>query len=68
MVGVVARVEAVKKRMQSFVQLNLEPAKVEAKQKATAIGIAGGLGGRRRRPARPTRWALPLLLTPARMS
>ena len=44
MFGVVSRVSAVKKRGQSLVQLNLELAKLEAKQKATAIGIAGGLG------------------------
>jgi positive regulator of sigma E activity len=43
MFGVVARVMAVKKRTQSLVQLNLELAKLEGKQKATAIGIAGGL-------------------------
>ena len=44
MFGVVARVNAVKKRTQSLVQLNLELAKLEGKQKATAVGIAGGLG------------------------
>ena len=44
MFGVVARVNAVKKRTQSLVQLNLELAKLEGKQKATALGIAGGLG------------------------
>ena len=43
MFGVVARVNAVKKRTQSLVQLNLELAKLEGKQKATAVGIAGGL-------------------------
>ncbi len=41
--GVVARVKAVKKRALSLVQLNLELAKLEGKQKATAVGIAGGL-------------------------
>ena len=41
--GVVARVKAVKTRTQSLVQLNLELAKLEGKQKATAVGIAGGL-------------------------
>jgi hypothetical protein len=30
--------------MQSLVQLNLELAKLEGKQKATALGVAGGLG------------------------
>ena len=44
MFGVVARVKAVKNRTQSLVQLNLELAKLEGKQKATAVGIAGGLG------------------------
>jgi len=44
MFGVVARVNAVKQRSLSLVQLNLELAKLEGKQKATAIGIAGGLG------------------------
>jgi protein-S-isoprenylcysteine O-methyltransferase Ste14 len=41
--GLVARVKAVKKRTRSLVQLNLELAKLEGKQKATAVGIAGGL-------------------------
>jgi hypothetical protein len=44
MFGVVARVNAVKQRSLSLVQLNLELAKLEGKQKATAFGIAGGLG------------------------
>jgi hypothetical protein len=44
MFGVVARVEAVKNRARSLAQLNLELAKLEGKQKATAVGIAGGLG------------------------
>ena len=44
MFGVVARVKAVKKRTQSLLQLNLELAKLEGKQKATAVGVAGGLG------------------------
>ena len=44
MFGVMTRVKAVKKRTQSLVQLNLELAKLEGKQKATAVGIAGGLG------------------------
>jgi ABC-type transport system involved in cytochrome c biogenesis permease subunit len=42
--GVVARAKAVKNRTRSLVQLNLELAKLEGKQKATAAGIAGGLG------------------------
>ena len=44
MFGVVARVKTIKNRAQSLVQLNLELAKLEGKQKGTAIGIAGGLG------------------------
>jgi hypothetical protein len=44
MFGIGARVGAVQKRTQSLVQLNLELAKLEGKQKATAVGIAGGLG------------------------
>ncbi len=43
MLGVVARAKTIKKRAQSLLQLNLELAKLEGKQKATAIGIAGGL-------------------------
>lgn len=44
MFGVVARAKAVKNRSRSLVQLNLELAKLEGKQKVTAVGIAGGLG------------------------
>jgi hypothetical protein len=44
MFGLVAQVKAVKRRARSLVQLNLELAKLEAKQKATALGIAAGLG------------------------
>jgi protein-S-isoprenylcysteine O-methyltransferase Ste14 len=43
MFGVVARAKAVKNRTLSLAQLNLELAKLEGKQKATAVGIAGGL-------------------------
>ena len=43
MFGVAARVRAVKNRTRSLVQLNLELAMLEGKQKATAVGIAGGL-------------------------
>jgi Putative Actinobacterial Holin-X, holin superfamily III len=43
MFGVGAQTKAVKNRMQSLVRLNLELAKLEGKQKATAFGIAGGL-------------------------
>ena len=48
MFGVVGRVKTMKKRTQSLVQLNLELAKFEGKQKATAVGIAGGSRGCRR--------------------
>ena len=37
------RSRAVTRRMQTLVQLNLELAKLEGKQKATALGVAGGL-------------------------
>ncbi len=43
MFGVMARAKAVKSRTRSLVQLNLELAKLEGKQKATAVGIAAGL-------------------------
>ena len=44
MFGLVSQVKAVKRRVQALVQLNLELAKLEGKQKATSIGVAGGLG------------------------
>jgi protein-S-isoprenylcysteine O-methyltransferase Ste14 len=44
MFGLLARTKAVKKRTLSLVQLNLELAKLEGKQKATAIGTGAGLG------------------------
>jgi hypothetical protein len=43
MLGVMARVKAIRRRTQALVQLNIELAKLEGKQKATAVGIAGGL-------------------------
>ena len=43
MFGVLTRVKAIKNQTRTLVQLNLELAKLEAKQKATAVGIAGGL-------------------------
>lgn len=43
MLGVKAQASAVNRRMRSIARLNLELAKLEAKQKATALGIAGGL-------------------------
>ena len=44
MLGVFSRLNAVKRQVRSLVALNLELAKLEEKQKATALGIAGGLG------------------------
>jgi H+/Cl- antiporter ClcA len=43
MLGVKAQARAVRRRSRAIAQLNLELAKLEAKQKATALGIAGGL-------------------------
>jgi protein-S-isoprenylcysteine O-methyltransferase Ste14 len=43
MLGVKGQARAVNRRMRSIARLNLELAKLEAKQKATALGIAGGL-------------------------
>jgi H+/Cl- antiporter ClcA len=43
MFGFVGRTKTIKSRMFSLAQLNLELAKFEAKQKATALGVAGGL-------------------------
>ncbi len=44
MFGLLSQVKAVKRRTTTLLQLNLELARLEAKQKATALGIAGGLG------------------------
>ena len=43
MFGFVARTKSVKQRTQSLVRLNLELAQLEAKKKAMALGVAGGL-------------------------
>jgi hypothetical protein len=43
MLGVKAQARAVRRRTRAIAQLNLELAKLEAKQKGTALGIAGGL-------------------------
>src|SRR5262245_57241047 len=43
MLGVKAQTRAVQRRTRAIARLNLELAKLEAKQKATALGIAGGL-------------------------
>jgi len=45
MFGFVARTSAVTRRLQALAQLNIELAKAEGKQKATALGVAGALGG-----------------------
>src|SRR6478735_4308990 len=44
MFGFVSEAKAVKRRIQTLVQLNLELAKLEGKQKVTSVGVAGGLG------------------------
>jgi len=43
MFGFVARTNAIKQRGQSLVRLNLELAKLEAKKKVAALGVAAGL-------------------------
>jgi Putative Actinobacterial Holin-X, holin superfamily III len=43
MFGFVARAKSVTQRTESLVRLNLELAQVEAKKKAMALGVAGGL-------------------------
>lgn len=44
MFGLVTQAKAIKQHIQSLAELNLELAKLEGKQKATALGVAGGLG------------------------
>ena len=44
MLRIVTRAEKVKARLASIAQLNLELARLELKRKATALGIALGLG------------------------
>jgi len=44
MFGFVAQAKAIKQHIQSLVELNLELAKLEGRQKVTALGVAGGLG------------------------
>ncbi len=44
MFGFVAQAKAVKQHIQSLVELNVELAKLEGRQKVTALGVAGGLG------------------------
>ena len=43
MFGFVARAKSIKQRGQSLVHLNLELAKLEAKKKVAALGVAAGL-------------------------
>ena len=43
MFGFVARTRSVQQRAQSLARLNLELAKLEAKKKAVALGVAAGL-------------------------
>ena len=43
MFGFVSQARAVKQRLQTLALLNLELAKLEGKQKATSLGVAGGL-------------------------
>jgi hypothetical protein len=42
MLGIAARTRAVNRRLKSLVDLNLELAKLEGKQKATALGMTAG--------------------------
>jgi uncharacterized membrane protein YqjE len=44
MLGIVTQAQRVQARVRSLVLLNLELAKLEGKKKATALGIAVGLG------------------------
>lgn len=44
MLGVFSQVNAMRRQLRLLTALNLELAKLEGKQKATAVGIAGGLG------------------------
>jgi hypothetical protein len=44
MLGVFTQLNAMKRQLASLAALNLELAKLEGKQKATALGLAGGLG------------------------
>ncbi len=44
MFGLISEAKTVTARVQNLARLNLELAKLEGKQKATSIGVAGGLG------------------------
>ena len=43
MLGVFSQLNAVKRQLGLLAALNIELAKLEGKQKATAVGVAGGL-------------------------
>ena len=43
--GLASRSRAVNRRLKSLVELNVELVKAEAKEKATAVGLAAGFGG-----------------------
>ena len=43
MLGIVSQAKRVRTRMEALAKLNLELARVEGKQKATALGVAAGL-------------------------
>jgi uncharacterized membrane protein YqjE len=43
--GIVSQAKRVRERMEALARLNLDLARVEGKQKATALGIALGLAG-----------------------
>ena len=43
MFGLLSEAKAVRRRVQTLVQLNIELAKLEGKKKVTTIGVAGGL-------------------------
>ena len=44
MLGLFAQLNAVKRQLETLASLNLELAKLEGKQKATALGLTAGLG------------------------
>jgi hypothetical protein len=44
MFGFLSEAKAIRARVQTLVQLNLELAKLEGKKKATSLGVAGALG------------------------
>lgn len=44
MLGLATRTRAVNRRLRSLLELNIELAKLEGKQKVTALGVAAGFG------------------------